>query len=996
MFWVLRCGSADIFILRDVFMGMLSGFRAVVSAAVVATFFVVSATSKAEASSVAVHDPSVIVVYKDAAGNSYPENDAGKTREKFYYIFGTMNGGAYSRDMLDWTPFTPKLSRGGVTLVTGNNKTDDYYTLIKAEADYAEHTTSATALGNFWAPDIVWNKKMKKWCLYFSEAGEDWKSSIILFTSSKIEGPYDYVGSVVYGGMDNQTAGSAANADYQKVTGSATIDSRYYMANDGVRNLGKWDGGYGVSAIDPSVFYDEDGILWLLYGSWSGGLFLLKLDESTGLRDYSYKYETKWQGEAFKSAMTSDQYMGIHVGGGYYVSGEGSYIQYFKDADGNGYYYLFISYGFYSPDGGYTMRVFRSKDVKGPYVDVDGTSALFSKYIYNYGTNTEYGFPIIQNYKWSFWPDGSAEIADGHNSLLRDDDGSMYLVYHRKMDNGTAWHNVETHQLYFNKMGWIVAAPFEYKTGFGMTAKAFNQSEIAGAYKIIMHEPYAQADNKFPINTEKDLQLNADGSVTGAYTGTWKYDFAKGRQYITFEMNNNTYEGVLLEQSQNDVGKVTLTFSAMNKNGSRALWGYRVPKTETVNETRYFESKKVVGTADKKTAWDAYDDFAKVSVSGDFVAEFDFTNYTEAKENWNNWVLAFKNGESTWYLRSDAYSVETFSGSNVGYYGSWGSDWEKFKTMFKNAKVKVRAVKDGSAINVYAFLTGAGSNGADELVYRVSATNAPSGNYDIYLGADAAYLDVSRIAYGSQSDRIFVGTLSDGGIYNAGFNALKSSDYKASGDFNVTFNFRNYGNGAGSENWDNYIVRATADGKTTLLRADAYAMDNAGTFDYKYDWNWDDFKSIMQRANVSMNISRKGDAVTYNSTVTAADGKSYSYKAVNAGASKSEMAFGFTCEKSGVDLLRIAANSVVGDSTKFPEVPESGKDPEETPADTTGVNPPESSGDSTSMSIRDLQNSSVKQSDWTMERNRNTIQLRNENSRGTRLFNILGKSIQMK
>jgi len=936
-------------------MGLLKKIPAALSSAAMVSAFILSAPAQSEASSVAVHDPSVVIVYKDATGNSYPENDAGKTREKFYYIFGTQNGAAHSKNMLDWTEFTPAFSAGG-------KATDSFYDAFKAAADWSGHPTSENVKGNMWAPDIIWNKKLGKWCLYTSINGDDWMSSIVLHTASKIEGPYEYAGTVVYGGMDTQSAGKAGNLDYQKVTGSATIDSRYYMANNGTTNMEKWDGGYGVSAIDPNVFYDEEGVLWMLYGSWSGGLFLLKLDETSGLRDYTYKYETKWQGTAFKSAMTSDQYMGIHVGGGYYVSGEGSYIQYFKDADGNGYYYLFISYGFYSPDGGYTMRVFRSKDVKGPYVDVDGTSALFSKYVYNYGTNTDYGYPIIQNYKWSFWPDGSAEIADGHNSLLRDEDGSMYLVYHRKMDNGTAWHNVETHQLYFNKMGWIVAAPFEYKVGFGMKATAFDESQIAGEYKIIIHEPYAQADSTFPINTEKELQLNADGSVTGAYTGTWKYDFAKGRQYITFEMSNTTFEGVVLEQQQNDVGKATVTFSAMNKNGTRALWGYRVPKTETVNETKYYGGTKVVGTADKKIIWNAYDEFAKVSVSGNFVTEFDFTNYTDAAENWNNWILAFKNGESTWYLRADAYSVETFSGSNVGYYGTWGTDWEKFKTLFKNAKVKVRAVKDGNVINVYAFI-------ADSLVYRVSATNVPSGNYDIYLGADAAYLDVSRIAYGSQSDRVFVGTLDAGGVYNAAFNAEKSPDYKASGDFNVTFDFRNYGNGSASENWDNYVVRATADNKTTLLRADAYAMDNAGTFDYKVSWDWDDFKSIMRNANVSMNISRKGDAITYSADVTAESGKHYSYEAVNSGASKSEMAIGFTCEKSGVDLMRIAVNSVEGDST---------------------------SADTSTDAVQSLQNSSLaSQPSWKLIRNRNSIQLKNENPRWkNRAFNIQGKNIK--
>ena len=689
------------------------------------------------------------------------------------------------------------------------------------------------------------------------------------------------------------------------------------MANNGVTNLGKWDGGYGVSAIDPNVFYDEEGILWMLYGSWSGGIFMLKLDESTGLRDYFYRYETKWNGTPFKSAMTSDEYMGIHIGGGYYVSGEGAYIQYFKDADGNGYYYLFVSYGFYSPDGGYSMRVFRSKDVKGPYVDVDGTPALFSKYIYNYGLQTDYGFPIIQNYKWSFWESGSAEIANGHNSLLLDEDGSMYLIYHRKMDNGTPWHNVETHQLYFNKMGWLVAAPFEYRKGFGMQSLAYDASKIAGSYKVITHEAYAQADGVYPINTEKDLQLNADGSVSGAYSGSWSYDYANGKQYLTFELAGTVFEGVLLEQQQNDVGKSTITFSSMNKNGSQALWGYRVPKTEILNEIKYQSEAKRIGAIDYSTAWNAYDSFEKVSVSDDFVVEFDFINRSKAIENWNHWVLIFKNGENTWYLRADAFSVESFS-TSVGYYGVWGTDWTLFQSIFKDAKVKLRAVKDENTINVYAFLKGGASDGRDSLVYRVSSTDVPSGEYDIYLGVDQAYLELNSVLYGSQSDRIFVGTLDAGGVYNAGFATQQTRSFEASEDFNMVFHFKNFGNGGASENWDNYIVRSTAEGKTTLLRADAYAMDNPGTFSYSYDWDWSDFNAIMRNADVEMNISRKEDVVSYKTLVTAENAKTYRYDAIHSGASPENMSIGLTCEKSGVDLLKVIVKNTIGDTVHAP------------------------------------------------------------------------------
>lgn len=889
-------------------------------------FALTFAVAIVSAASVAVHDPSVIVVYKDAAGNSYPENDASKSRTKYYYIFGTMNSAAYSRDMLDWTAFTPKLSRNGTVYVTGDEAADDYYSVFKAEADYAEHSGTAAAKGNLWAPDIVWNRKLKKWCLYFSMAGEDWKSSIVLLMSDKIEGPYEYKGSVIYGGMDGQTVGSAANADYLKATGQTTIDSRYYTANNGITNLGKWDGGYGSSCIDPNVFYDEEGNLWLLYGSWSGGLFLVRLDESTGLRDYGYLYgngdNATWSG----TSLLEDPYMGIHVGGGYYVSGEGSYIQYFKDGDGNGYYYLFVSYGFYSPEGGYSMRVFRSKDVKGPYIDVNGNSAVFERYVLNYWGNTDRGFPIMGNYRWNFWAEDQAEIANGHNSLLRDEDGAMYLVYHRKFNNHTAWHNVETHQLFFNRMGWIVAAPFEYREGYGLPREMLSRNNIVGSYKVIAHRPPKNNpltwEDSVAVNEEQDMQLYADGSVAGAYTGKWEYDNSKGRSYLTLSLNGSIYEGVLLEQLQNDVSKSTISFSTMNVAGNLSLWGYRVPKTEVLRELLYRgDSARVVGREDFGIAWNAFEEFEKVNVSGNFMAEFEFTHNTKkTAENWNKWVLVFRTGERMWYLRADSYSLETLGGENsVKYWSAWGNDFASFNKAFDGAKVRLRIEKDDALIHVYAYLRGRATDGSDSLVYAVTATGTPNGDYEILLGADEAMLKIDRIATGKLENRIAIGTINDGGEYTSAFNAEKTPDYRVTGDFNATLHFVNYGNkpvyGPAdaniANNWDNYIVRSSVDGVTTLLRADAYALDNMGTFSYEFDWKWEDFAHIMQNADVLMKIFRRKDTVSYLAQITANDGSVYHYGAVNAGASTAEMSLGLTCEKSVIELLSVSVTDVV-------------------------------------------------------------------------------------
>ncbi len=180
----------------------------------------------ANAATVPVHDPSIVIVYKDANGNSYPSNDASGSRTKYYYIFGTQVGAAYSRDMINWTAFTPTFSINGTT-------TNNYYQLVKSEADYAGHTTSDDVKGNLWAPDVIYNKALGKWTMYFSLSGNEFKSSIILFTASKIEGPYSRVGSVVHGGFTNSSA-SIARTDYAKVTGSSTVDGRY------LDNSGKW------------------------------------------------------------------------------------------------------------------------------------------------------------------------------------------------------------------------------------------------------------------------------------------------------------------------------------------------------------------------------------------------------------------------------------------------------------------------------------------------------------------------------------------------------------------------------------------------------------------------------------------------------------------------------------------------------------------------------------------------------------------------------------
>lgn len=830
--------------------------------------------------SVAVHDPSVIVVYKDANGVSYPENDVNGTRSKYYYIFGTMIGGAYSTDMINWTPFTPSFTLNG-------NVSSDYYQIFKAEADYAGHTTTPIVQGNLWAPDIIYNRAMGKWCLYFSLSGNEFKSTVILLTADQIEGPYTKQGVVVCSGFTN-AENDLGRSEYNKVMGITNIPGRYTRNNE-------WFNDYGVSCIDPSIMYDENGELWMNYGSWSGGIFMLKLDNNTGFRQTNYNYgygnDPAWDGNRLRY----DPYFGLHIAGGYYVSGEGPYIEYIENQNGEGFYYLYVTMGFYSPEGGYTMRVYRSNEIDGIYRDVTGNDAVFDRWIFNYGNNTDFGFPIMQNYKWNWWPEGSAEIATGHNSLLQEEDGSTYLVYHRKMDNGTAWHNVEVHQLFHNEDGWPLAAPFEYRENFGITNEVYTPEDIAGLYGVIDHAPIDYEN--LASNREQQIYLTANGYITGAFTGTWTYDYANGQQFITLVTNAGTFKGVVLDQLMNDLSSRTLSFTAMNAGNERALWGYRYTNTKTTITDVYNNGSNVVGAIDYSMVWDDYNDFLQVQVVDDFAVEFTFDNYTEAAENWNNWSIALENGDELWYLRADAYSIEEFTGATVGYNYNW--DWDtEFKDVFKDKEVTVKVEKVGGVINVFAIVD-------DQVVYTASTTNAEGGNYTVYLGGDANYMDVKKVVVSDIGVRQLVGTINDDGTYPSGFDVTQGQTTTVSGDFELNYTYNNYHNAPSVDNWDNFILKIATDGQTSLMRADAYVIDPVGAFEHTVDWNWDNFLEIISGASIDLKITREGNVITYDYEITARSGQVYYHTAVNTNASTADMTYSFTCEESMVDVFEV-------------------------------------------------------------------------------------------
>lgn len=484
---------------------------------------------------VAVHDPSVV-----------------DGQDGYYYIFGSHMAWARSKDLLNWSTFTTNIN-------------SNYRTIFATPGNWAARGGGSYDIsGNLWAPDVIYNKKMGKWCMYMSVNGNDYCSSIALATADKITGPYTYQGTVVYSGFTNSSARSYTYTDYQKATGSTNIS--WYLSG------GNWNLQYGTNAIDPCVIYDENGDLWMSYGSWFGGIYMLKLDESTGLRDYSYTYTTK--------ANKSDAYMGLKLAGGYGQSGEGSYIVHDEES---GYYYLYLSYcGLNATDNfsGYHLRMYRSKDIKGPYKDAAGNNAIYTSASEN---QSVHGIKLFGNYAFSSLGGNGENSANGymsggHNSAFIDDDGNHFLIYHTRFNVGQEWHEVRVHQQFLNEDGWPVTAPYEYQ-GSKISETGYSRDEIAGCYEIINHGLAATTEYTGMLETKKVILLG-NGTIAGDVSGSWSEK--EGSYYATMNVDGVEYKGVFFKQYDESAShKEVMTFSLIG-NDNTSVWGSKISRNTTL------------------------------------------------------------------------------------------------------------------------------------------------------------------------------------------------------------------------------------------------------------------------------------------------------------------------------------------------------------------------------------------------------------------------------
>ena len=449
-------------------------------------------------SSASVHDPAI---FRD-----------GST----YYVYGSHMASASSTDLMNWTQLSSSVA-------VGNPLVPNPF------VDYADVFTWA-ATTTFWAPDVIKLADGRYYFYYCACKGDSPLSALGLAISSAAPGPYVNQGIMLKSGM----------------WGSPSPDGKNY------------DNAIHPNVVDPCVFFDKAGKFWMVYGSYSGGIFIMELDPVTG-------------------KIKTGQGYGKKLMGGNNSTIEGPCITYSPETD---YYYLFVTYGGLDAAGGYNIRVSRSRNADGPYLDVAGNdmSTVAGKVgtFFDNVSIAPYGLKLMGNYQFAHVTADTGATSRGYlspggSSIYRDPaTGRTILTIHLRFVGRGEQHEVRTYQLYMNADAWPVCSPHRFaKEALATTISA----NVPGQYKIINHGKDITATVKVSAVSE----LKADGTISGSSSGTWALT---GDHYATIVLDGVSYKGVFAQHWDDDNTNWVGTFSAISSEGI-ALWGSKVSAVTT-------------------------------------------------------------------------------------------------------------------------------------------------------------------------------------------------------------------------------------------------------------------------------------------------------------------------------------------------------------------------------------------------------------------------------
>ncbi len=324
--------------------------------------------------------------------------------------------------------------------------------------------------------------------------------------------------------------GGLSNTNYAYI-GYATNDSAGGVWEDQGMITSSYSNTDKINAIDPSVIYDSiNKKLWMAYGSWFTGIYILELDTNTG---------------GIKTVGDRGTLICNRAATNY--GQEGPELNY-----RNGWYYLFVSY-----DGLgdlYNVRVGRSRTPEGPYYDFLGKNMAGK-------TNN---VPMIQApYRFNGHPGWQGT---GHCAVYNDN-GKYYMFNQGRPSIEPAMMVLHVREMFWIN-DWPVLSPERYA---GVEQCSITVDSLIGKWEHMPLNYHNNASVEYR-STSTALELSIDGTFNSNVLNTWTYS---NDTLILNWANGDAQKLVVFWGWDWENGCKTILYSGLNSNGI-CFWGKKI------------------------------------------------------------------------------------------------------------------------------------------------------------------------------------------------------------------------------------------------------------------------------------------------------------------------------------------------------------------------------------------------------------------------------------
>ncbi|MEO9031818.1 MAG: arabinan endo-1,5-alpha-L-arabinosidase [Ginsengibacter sp.] len=309
----------------------------------------------------------------------------------------------------------------------------------------------------------------------------------------------------------------------------------------GLAVTSKNDGTTQTNAIDPTVVVTNSGQHWMYYGSAYDGIYVLKLDPTTGLALNNNDKGVRIAQRGFSGSIINGNIEGAEI--------------IYNDTQNK--YYIFIAYDWLETK--YNVRVGRGDNPQGPFYDFNNVDI---------NTVQDHAPMIVAPYQ--FQGHGGWQ-GTAHCTVFEDDNGQYYMAHQGRPAVNKYAMDLHVRKMFWMPNGWPVVSPERYAwEDNSMVA----QDSITGSWEKI-NLNYTVVPGFANEQTSPDLQastiitIDAGGTINGDAGNTWTYT----APWLQLKWSNGSTDKVFIQKGRDwENKKSTYIFTGLNETGT-AVWG---------------------------------------------------------------------------------------------------------------------------------------------------------------------------------------------------------------------------------------------------------------------------------------------------------------------------------------------------------------------------------------------------------------------------------------